>query len=186
MGNDSVQVTRSTEITKNQVDGKLNRHLIVVTKLEAPYVIEKVPINNQSYIGNDKYRGFCVEMLEKIAKICNFTYTIKIVEDGFHGAFVNGKWNGMIAELIEKKVDLSVAALSISFQREQVIDFTDPFLNLGISILYKRPEKKAPELFSFLSPLSIELWIYMLASFISKSFILIFFEIITDLKKKKI
>ena len=63
---------------------------------------------------------------------------------------------------------MSVAALSISFQREQVVDFTDPFLNLGISILYKRPQKKTPELFSFLSPLSIELWIYMAASFISK------------------
>lgn len=102
MGTESIQVIRSSETTKSQVDSKLNRHLIVVTKLEAPYVIEKTPINNQTFVGNDRYRGFCIEMLRKISLICNFTYTVKIVDDGFHGAFVNGKWNGMIAELIEK------------------------------------------------------------------------------------
>jgi len=56
--------------------------------------------------------------------------------------------------------------------REQVIDFTKPFMNLGISILFKKPEKKNPSLFSFLSPLSIEIWIYMLAAYLVVSFCL--------------
>ena len=67
-----------------------------------------------------------------------------------------------------QKADLAVAALTISHQREQVVDFTDPFLNLGISILYKRPAKKTPDLFSFLLPLSNELWMYMSCAFIGK------------------
>ena len=29
-------------------------------------------------------------------------------------------------------------------------------MNLGISILFRKPEKKAPNLFSFMSPLSFE------------------------------
>ena len=41
-------------------------------------------------------------MLERIATLCNFTYTIKLVDDGFHGAYVNGEWNGIVKELIEK------------------------------------------------------------------------------------
>ena len=56
--------------------------------------------------------------------------------------------------------------------REQVIDFTKPFMNLGISILFKRPEKTNPRLFSFLSPLSFEIWFYMLAAYLVVSFIL--------------
>ena len=60
------------------------------------------PKNNQTLHGNNRFRGFCIEMLQKISVICNFTYTVKIVDDGFHGAFVDGRWNGMIAELIEK------------------------------------------------------------------------------------
>ena len=80
--------------------------------------------NNQTFEGNQKYIGFCVQMLEQIARMCNFTYTIKPVDDGYHGAIVNGKWNGIVSELIDKKADLAVAALTINFQREQVIDFT--------------------------------------------------------------
>jgi len=161
-----IKVVRSYEKEKKEIDAKLNRHLIVTTKLEAPYVMIKSRNNNETYHGNDQYHGFCISMLERIAEICKFNFTIKLVEDGFHGAIVNGKWNGIVSELIDKKADLAVAALTINFQREQVIDFTKPFLNLGISILYKRPQKKTPNLFSFLSPLSIEIWLYMIAAYL--------------------
>ncbi len=163
-----IHVVRSYEKEKKQVNDKLNRHLIVTTKLEAPYVMIKAKKNNETLHGNEKYHGFCISMLERIAEICKFNFTIKLVEDGFHGAIVNGKWNGIVSELIDKKADLAVAALTINFQREQVIDFTKPFLNLGISILYKRPQKKTPNLFSFLSPLSIEIWLYMIAAYLGR------------------
>ena len=69
---------------------------------EAPYVSLRSSSNNETFTGNDQFKGFCIEMLEKIAKLTNFTYTIKLVDDGFHGAYVNGKWNGMLGELIDK------------------------------------------------------------------------------------
>ena len=158
------------------------------------------PVNNETLLGNDRFKGYCVDLLEKISKICGFNYTIKPVEDGLYGALVDGKWNGLVSELIDKvspsfeslslpadpkqlsasirsftteqKADLAVAALTISFQREQAVDFTKPFLNLGISILYKRPQKKTPNLFSFLSPLSIDIWLYMIAAYLVVSFML--------------
>ena len=37
--------------------------------------------------------------------------------------------------------------------RENVIDFTKPFMNLGISILFKKPVVHQAELFSFMNPL---------------------------------
>lgn len=36
-----------------------------------------------------------------------------------------------------QKADLAVGSLTINYARESVIDFTKPFMNLGISILYK-------------------------------------------------
>ena len=53
-----------------------------------------------------------------------------------------------------------------------MIDFTKPFMNLGISILFKRPEKTNPSLFSFLAPLSFEIWIYVVAAYLGVSFML--------------
>ena len=64
-----------------------------------------------------------------------------------------------------QKVDLAVAALTISYEREQYIDFTKPFLNLGISILFKVPRREKSGLFSFMNPLAIEIWIYVLAAY---------------------
>lgn len=42
-------------------------------------------------------------------------------------------------------------------------------LTTGISILYKKPQKKPPNLFSFLSPLSVEVWIYMCTAYLAVS-----------------
>jgi len=61
---------------------------------------------------------------------------------------------------------VAVASLTISYMREKVIDFTKPFMNLGISILFRRPMDKSPSLFSFLAPLSFEIWLSMLAAYL--------------------
>lgn len=38
---------------------------------------------------------------------------------------------------VEQKADLAVAAFTITSEREKVIDFSKPFMTLGISILYR-------------------------------------------------
>lgn len=38
---------------------------------------------------------------------------------------------------ILQKADLAVGSMTITYARESVIDFTKPFMNLGISILFK-------------------------------------------------
>lgn len=64
--------------------------------------MRKNSLGNQTLHENDHYEGYCIDLLEKIASICNFTYEIKLVDDGYHGSFVNGKWNGLVGELIEQ------------------------------------------------------------------------------------
>ena len=36
-----------------------------------------------------------------------------------------------------QKADLAVGSMTINYARESVIDFTKPFMNLGIGILFK-------------------------------------------------
>ena len=58
--------------------------------------------------GNDRFEGFCVDLLDEVSKILFFNYSIKLVEDGKYGAPYGPKqeWNGMVRELI-LKVNLS-------------------------------------------------------------------------------
>lgn len=53
-----------------------------------------------------------------------------------------------VRELIERRSDLAVASMTINYARENVIDFTKPFMNLGIGILFKvrcLPSLRLPE-----------------------------------------
>lgn len=61
-----------------------------------------------------------------------------------------------------KVADLAVAPLTITYVREKVIDFSKPFMTLGISILYRKPNGTNPGVFSFLNPLSPDIWMYVL------------------------
>lgn len=81
-------------------------------------------------------------------------------------------WDGMMKELLDQRADLAIADLTITFDREQVVDFTMPFMNLGISVLYRKPVKQPPNLFSFLSPLSLDVWIYMATAYLGVSVLL--------------
>lgn len=69
-------------------------------------------------------------------------------------------------KILLKKADLAVAGMTITYSREEVIDFTKPFWNLGITILFRKPMAPPAELFKFLSPFTSELWAYVLAVYI--------------------
>lgn len=56
----------------------------------------------QNLTGNEKYEGFCVDLVELLAQAHNFTYVIRLVEDKVRGEQdERGEWNGMIRELVD-------------------------------------------------------------------------------------
>jgi len=69
-----------------------------------------------------------------------------------------------------QEADIVISALTISSERERVIEFSKPFMSLGISIMVYKPKKLGPSVFSFMSPLSNEIWLCVLFAFIGVSF----------------
>ena len=45
--------------------------------------------------------------------------------------------------------DLAIAALTITEVRERFVDFSKPFMDLGTSIMIKKPDKEKGGVFSF-------------------------------------
>lgn len=54
-----------------------------------------------------------------------------------------------------QRADLAIGDLTITFGREQAVDFTMPFMNLGISILFRKPTKKVLYNFVMATPTTI-------------------------------
>lgn len=80
----------------------LASHLIflVFGAQEEPYVMLKK--SDKALVGNDRFEGFCIDLLKELANILGFTYEIRLVPDGKYGSQdEKGQWNGMIKELIE-------------------------------------------------------------------------------------
>ncbi|NXU17069.1 GRIK3 protein, partial [Pardalotus punctatus] len=126
--------------------------------------------SDTALFGNDRFEGYCIDLLKELAIILGFSYEIRLVEDGKYGAQdEKGQWNGMIKELIDHKADLAVAPLTITHVREKAIDFSKPFMTLGVSILYRKPNGTNPSVFSFLNPLSPDIWMYILLAYLGVS-----------------
>ncbi|KAM9405263.1 LOW QUALITY PROTEIN: glutamate receptor ionotropic, kainate 2 [Salvelinus alpinus] len=157
--------------TSNVTDSLANRSLVVSTILVEPYVMFKK--SDKALYGNDRFEGYCIDLLRELASILGFTYELRLVEDGRYAQDeTTGQWNGMVKELIDHKADLAVAPLAITYVREKVIDFSKPFMTLGISILYRKPNGTNPGVFSFLNPLSPDIWMYILLAYLGVSCVL--------------
>uniref|UniRef100_A0A8D1YJX8 Glutamate receptor n=1 Tax=Sus scrofa TaxID=9823 RepID=A0A8D1YJX8_PIG len=141
------------------------------TEKEEPYVMYRK--SDKPLYGNDRFEGYCLDLLKELSNILGFIYDVKLVPDGKYGAQNDkGEWNGMVKELIDHKADLAVAPLTITYVREKVIDFSKPFMTLGISILYRKPNGTNPGVFSFLNPLSPDIWMYVLLACLGVSCVL--------------
>uniref|UniRef100_A0A3P8ZA14 Glutamate receptor n=1 Tax=Esox lucius TaxID=8010 RepID=A0A3P8ZA14_ESOLU len=156
----------------NESSSVENRTIVVTTIMEAPYVMFKK--NHMNLDGNDRYEGYCVDLAAEIAKHVGIRYKLSVVADGKYGARdpETKTWNGMVGELVYGRADIAVAPLTITLVREEVIDFSKPFMSLGISIMIKKPQKSKPGVFSFLDPLAYEIWMCIVFAYIGVSVVL--------------
>lgn len=147
------------------------RVLRVSTIAERPYVTEKILPS-----GKIGYEGFCVDLLDRLATSLHISYEISIVKDNKYGEPVlnNGtEWDGMIGEILRGEADMAVGPITVTAKRLEVIDFTDPFLQLGISMLMRQPSQKASSsLTSFLWPLTASVWTFSATATLATSMLL--------------
>ena len=53
--------------------------------------------------GSSSYEGYCIDLLNELARNLKFTYEIYVSPDGMYGAQTdNGTWNGMIGEIVNE------------------------------------------------------------------------------------
>ncbi|XP_075415561.1 glutamate receptor ionotropic, NMDA 2C isoform X2 [Tenrec ecaudatus] len=159
-----------------------SRHLTVATLEERPFVIVESPDagtggcvpntvpcrrqSNRTFSGDAApyvklcCKGFCIDTLKQLAKVVKFSYDLYLVTNGKHGKRVRGVWNGMIGEVYYKRADMAIGSLTINEERSEVVDFSVPFVETGISVMVARSNGTVSPS-AFLEPYSPAVWVMM-------------------------
>ncbi|XP_062937135.1 glutamate receptor ionotropic, NMDA 2C isoform X1 [Cynocephalus volans] len=160
-----------------------SRHLTVATLEERPFVIVESPDpgtggcvpntvpcrrqGNHTFSSGDAApytklccKGFCIDILKKLAKAVKFSYDLYLVTNGKHGKRVRGVWNGMIGEVYYKRADMAIGSLTINEERSEIVDFSVPFVETGISVMVARSNGTVSPS-AFLEPYSPAVWVMM-------------------------
>jgi len=77
----------------------------------------------ESVDDDDNIIGFDIELMNAIAE-----------DAGLEIEYVNTRWDGIFVALAEGEFDAVISAATITEEREEIVDFSDPYFNAGQSI----------------------------------------------------
>nr|XP_032527538.1 glutamate receptor 1-like isoform X3 [Danaus plexippus plexippus] len=147
-----------------------NKTYTITTILQDPFMMMKPVEYGQR---EDQFHGFCKDLVDLIAAKLGIKYEIRVVRDGKFGKEVSHRiWSGLVGEILRKDSEIAVAPLAITTEREKVIDFSEPFLTIETPIKQAKNAKHLSGTFSFLRPLSKEIWLCVIFSFFAVSIVL--------------
>ncbi|KAM6944809.1 glutamate receptor ionotropic, delta-2 [Lycodopsis pacificus] len=128
--------------------------LRVVTVLEEPFVMV-----SENVLGKPKkYQGFSIDVLDALSNYLGFKYEIYVTPDHKYGSLQpDGQWNGLMGELVFKRADVGLSALTITSERESVVDFTTRYMDYSVGVLLRKAERTV-DMFACLAPFDLSLW----------------------------
>uniref|UniRef100_A0A0M3IJ57 PBPe domain-containing protein n=1 Tax=Ascaris lumbricoides TaxID=6252 RepID=A0A0M3IJ57_ASCLU len=136
--------------------------------------------NRQLCEREKRLQGFCVDLLEHIStRSPHIKYRLTVVEDNKYGVkLINGSWNGLIGALTQGSAAAAIAPITKTTEREEVVDFTEPYLSTGITIMMRKSSES--KVFLLLKPFTPATWLCLILTNIIFAFVV---GIANELKK---
>ncbi|BFZ02738.1 hypothetical protein BsWGS_05777 [Bradybaena similaris] len=149
----------------------IDSRLSVVVIVEPPFVFRNV-----SESGVISYYGYSIDVFDKITKRVGVKYAVSECEEGGYGLLQGGRWTGCIGNVVRGEADVILGALTVTAERDKVIDFTLPYYNFaGIQILMKKQTVNT-NLFYYANVFTTHAWASFAAVFVATSVLLWAFE----------
>ncbi|XP_012584885.1 PREDICTED: glutamate receptor ionotropic, NMDA 3B [Condylura cristata] len=107
--------------------------------------------------------GYCIDLLERLAEDTPFDFELYIVGDGKYGALRDGRWTGLVGDLLAGRAHMAVTSFSINSARSQVMDFSSPFFSTSLGIMVRARDTASP-IGAFMWPLHWSMWVGVFAA----------------------
>ncbi|XP_041354577.1 glutamate receptor ionotropic, kainate 2-like [Gigantopelta aegis] len=144
-----------------------NRKLKAATIVWSPFVER-----NKDKNGRDVFEGICMDLLHQLALSLNFTYEVMETPDGEFGTLVNNSWTGLVGLLQREEVDLVVGPLTVTKEREVVMDFIYPFYHDYGKGIYRMPDPVKSKWKTLLRPFKWQVIVALGGVFVCSALIL--------------
>ncbi|XP_042234765.1 uncharacterized protein LOC121874605 [Homarus americanus] len=135
-------------------------HLYVATLRSAPFIKPvEAPVDEHAWEGSNRtqkppspqlphvtcpqplaFVGFLKDMLDVLSIQMNFTYTLYEVCDGSYGSLVDGRWTGVVGEVMYGYAHIGLSNLGANYARSHAVSFPRVSTSYGgAGTILKRP-----------------------------------------------
>ncbi|XP_043710312.1 glutamate receptor 2.8-like [Telopea speciosissima] len=109
--------------------------------------------------------GFCIEVFSNITSRLPFGLPYEFLPYPINGTVLES-YDDLIYQIYLNNFDAAVGDVSILFNRSNYVDFTLPYTDSGVTMVVAMQDNLEKELWLFLKPLSLELWLVTLGGFV--------------------
>ena len=147
-----------------------NLHLNISTIYKEPFLFEITGLDNETQL-----IGLVRSLVDELQLRIGFQYNFIPSPDGNYGSPIdNNSWNGIIGEVFHGRAHLGVADLTINAHRSEIVDFTVPFMQTELAVVYKKPTVKFG-VTAFVMPFTKYVWLTILFCLLLSAAALYFF-----------
>ena len=109
--------------------------------------------------------GFFADILTQLEYRLNFSLRDTGSQDGWGIMLENGTWNGLMSQLISKKIDIS-PNFGLNKARQRFVDFTWSTYALKLTLIGGKPEKPRLDQWAYMNIFPVAAWAVLISSII--------------------
>ncbi|CAA0371054.1 unnamed protein product [Arabidopsis thaliana] len=122
--------------------------------------VTRDPITNSTVV-----TGFCIDFFEAVIRAMPYDVSYEFIPFEKPDGKPAGNHNDLVHQVYLRRYDAVVGDTTILANRSSYVDFTLPFIKSGVGLIVPLKDEVKRDKFSFLKPLSIELWLTSLGFF---------------------
>ncbi|CAF1322820.1 unnamed protein product, partial [Didymodactylos carnosus] len=132
---------------------------------------DSILVNNNTIL----LRGLCIDLINKLHEKMEFNYNVILVDR-------STQYNELVFGINEKLYDIIISDVTITTNRLQKVDFSIPIHENSVRVVVRQSQSSYSDLFSYLKPFSLKLWLAILGIVLYSGCLLCYFERTTTTK----
>ncbi|CAI5987572.1 unnamed protein product, partial [Closterium sp. NIES-64] len=108
------------------------------------------------------FSGLCVEVFQRAMALLPYPVGYSLVAYDFRGSF----YEDLIHRVANKEYDGAVGDITVTADRAQIVDFTQPFMESGLGLVVPVLQGDPANPWAFLYPFTGSMWALMIASIV--------------------